>query len=53
MHNEFYNPVKKCCYPNKSSSFSAKVKAIDLALYLVEQSDSTHFIIFSDSLSSL
>ena len=45
--------VKKCRLPNKSSIFSAEVKAIDLALDLVEQSDSTRFIIFSDSLSSL
>ena len=44
--------VKKCRLPNKSSIFSAEVKAIDLALDLVEQSDSSHFI-FSDSLSSL
>ena len=29
--------VKKCRLPNKSSSFSAEVKAIDLALDLVEQ----------------
>ena len=45
--------VKKCHLPNKSSIFSAEVKAIDLALDLIEQSDSTRFIIFSDSLSSL
>ena len=45
--------VKKCRLPNKSSIFSAEVKAIDLALDLIEQSDSTGFIIFSDSLSSL
>ena len=44
--------VKKCHLPNKSI-FSAEVRAIDLALYLVEQSDSSHFIIFSDSLPSL
>ena len=45
--------VKKCRLPNKSSIFAAEVKAIDLALDLVQQSDSTCFIIFSDSLSSL
>ena len=45
--------VKKCRLPNQSSIFSAEVKAIDLALDLVEQSDSSRFIIFSDSLSSL
>ena len=45
--------VKKCGLPNKSSIFSAEVKGIDLALDLVEQSDSSRFIIFSDSLSSL
>ena len=45
--------VKKCRLPNKSSIISAEVKAIDLALDLIEQSDSTRFIIFSDSLSSL
>ena len=45
--------VKKCRLPNKSSIFSAEVKAIDLALDLVQQSDSTRFIIFSNSLSSV
>ena len=44
--------VKKGRLPNKSSIFSAEVKAIDLALDLVEQPDSSRFIIFSDSLSS-
>ena len=38
---------------NKSSIFLAEAKAIDLAFSLVEHSDSTRFIIFSDSLSSL
>ena len=38
--------------PNKSISL-AEAKAIDLALDLVEHSDSTGFIIFSDSLSLL
>ena len=39
--------------PNKSSIFLTEAKATDLALDLVEHSDSTRFIIFSDSLSSL
>ena len=43
----------KNALPNKTSIFLAEVKATDLALDLVEHSDSTRFIIFSDSLSSL
>ena len=43
----------KNAFPNKSSIFLAEAKAIDLALDLVEHSDSTRFIIFSYSLSSL
>ena len=35
--------VKKCRLPNKSSIFSAEVKAIELALDLVEQSDCIDF----------
>ena len=45
--------VKKCRLPDKSSIFSAEIRAIDLALNLVENANSTRFIIFSDSLSVL
>ena len=45
--------ISKCRLPDKSSIFSAEIKAIDLALNLVEQSRSIRFIIFSDSLSVL
>ena len=48
-----YGTKVKNRLPNKSSIFSAEIKAIDLALDLVEHTDSTRFIIFSDSLSSL
>ena len=37
----------------KNALPNAEVKAINLVFYLVEHSDSTCFIIFSDSLSSL
>ena len=43
----------KNALPNKSSIFLAEAKAIDLALDLLEHPDSTRFITFSDSLSSL
>ena len=43
----------KNALPNKFSFFLAEAKAIDLALDLVEHSDSSCFITFSDSLSSL
>ena len=43
----------KNALPNKSSVFLTEAKAIDLAFDLVVHSDSTRFIIFSDSLSSL
>ena len=43
--------ISKCRLPDKSSIFSAEIKAIDLALNLVEQSRSNRCIIFSDSLS--
>ena len=43
----------KNALPNKSSIFLAEAKASDLALDLVEHSDSIPFITFSDSLSSL
>ena len=45
--------ISKCRLPDKSSIFSPEIKAIDLALNLVEQSRSNRFIIFSDSLSVL
>ena len=39
--------------PDKCSIFSAELRAIDLALDHIENSEHQHFIIFSDSLSSL
>ena len=43
----------KCRLPDNASIFSAEIKAIDLALDHIEQSRSSDFIIFSDSLSVL
>ena len=43
----------KCRLPDDASIFSAEIKAIDLALDHIEQSRSSDFIIFSDSLSVL
>ena len=43
----------KCRLPDNASVFSAEIKAIDLALDHIEQSRSSDFIIFSDSLSVL
>ena len=43
----------KCRLPDNASIFSAEIKAIDLALDHIEQSRSSDFIIFSDSLSAL
>ena len=43
----------KCRLPDNSSIFSAEIKAIDLALDHIEESRSSDFIIFSDSLSVL
>ena len=43
----------KCRLPDSASIFSAEIKAIDLALNHIEQSRSSDFIIFSDSLSVL
>ena len=40
----------KCRLPDNASIFSAEIKAIDLAFDHIEQSESTDFIIFSDSL---
>ena len=45
--------VMKCRLPDKSSVFSAEVKAIDLALNIAEESRESNFIVFSDSLSTL
>ena len=39
--------------PDKSSIFSAELKAILMALRLIEESDKGNFVVFSDSLSSL
>ena len=39
--------------PNSTSIDSAEAKAIDLALNIITQTESTKFIIFSDSLSVL
>ena len=43
----------KCRLPDNASLFSAEIKAIDLALDHIEQSRSSDFIIFSDSLSGV
>ena len=43
----------KCRLPDNASIFSAEIKAIDLALDHIEESRSSDFIIFSDSLSVL
>ena len=43
----------KCRLPDNASIFSAEIKAIDLALDHIEQSRSSDFVIFSDSLSVL
>ena len=43
----------KCPLPDNASIFSAEIKAIGLALNHIEQSRSTDFVIFSDSLSVL
>ena len=43
----------KCRLPDNASIFSAEIKAVDLALDHIEQSRSSDFIIFSDSLSVL
>ena len=42
----------KCRLRDNDSIFSAEIKAIDLALYHIEQSRNTDFITFSDSLCS-
>ena len=39
--------------PSKPSIFTAEIKAIDLALHAIAESEDDHFIIFSDSLSVL
>ena len=39
--------------PSNASIFTAEIKAIDLALDAIAESDDDHFIIFSDSLSVL
>ena len=39
--------------PNNASIFTAEIKAIDLALDAIAESEDDHFIIFSDSLSVL
>ena len=39
--------------PNKSSIYSAELRALLLALELIEGSTKKHFIIFSDSLSAM
>ena len=39
--------------PSKASIFTVEIKAIDLALDAIAESDDDHFIIFSDSLSVL
>ena len=39
--------------PNKSSIYSAELRALLLALELIEGSTKRHFIIFSDSLSAM
>ena len=43
----------KCRLPDNASIYSAEIKATDLALYHLEQSRNTDFIIFSDFLSVL
>ncbi len=49
----FGNKNRKCRLPNKTSIFSAELKAIDLALDLAVESHYVQYIIFSDSLSVL
>ena len=39
--------------PCNASIFTAEVKAIDLAVDIIDESDDDHFIIFSDSLAVL
>ena len=39
--------------PSNASIFTAEITAIDLALYVVSESEDDYFIIFSDSLSVL
>ena len=47
------NESNKQRLPSNASIFTAEVKAIDLALDAIAESDDYHFIIFSDSLSVL
>jgi len=47
------NVTKTTRLPNKASIFRAELYAISLALSLIRRSKEKHFIIFSDSMSSL